>query len=49
MYATDVTERVRNEEKLRVSEARYRELFENNPQLSWIISPELTTLNNADG
>ena len=33
---TDVTERVQHEERLRVSEARYRELFEYNPLPAWI-------------
>jgi len=37
-YATDITQRVEAEEKLRQSENRYRELFENNPLPSWIYS-----------
>ncbi len=40
-YATDITQRIRTREKLeklRTSETRYRELFENNPLPSWIYS-----------
>ncbi len=39
-YHADITERKRSDEKLRLSEARYRELFDNNPLPSWIYSPD---------
>ena len=46
----DVTERIRSEEKLRNSEAQYRELFESNPLSSWIYrihDLQILDVNNA--
>ena len=37
---TDISERRRNEERLQQSEARYRLLFDRNPQPMWLIHPE---------
>lgn len=39
-YHSDITERKQSEEKLRLSETKYRELFDSNPLPSWIYSPD---------
>ncbi|WP_153638153.1 PAS domain S-box protein [Prolixibacter sp. NT017] len=37
---TDITEQKTTEELVRLSEEKYRYLFQNNPQIMWIYSPE---------
>jgi PAS domain S-box-containing protein len=47
-YHSDITERKRSEEKLQISEARYRQLFDSNPLPSWIYSPESLRILDAN-
>jgi PAS domain S-box-containing protein len=45
---SDITARKRSEERLAVSEARYRGLFEANPQPGWIYSPQTLQIEDAN-
>ncbi len=45
---SDITARKRGEERLRVSEARYRGLFEANPLPSWIYSPQTLQIQDVN-
>jgi PAS domain S-box-containing protein len=40
VVSVDITDRVEGEEQIRLSEARYRELFQHNPLPSWVYSTQ---------